>query len=146
MELYRLTAHEAHDKLVKKEISSQELTEALYKRIEETEPKVKAYVTLDKEHALAQAAAVDAAIAQGKEIAPLAGVPGAIKDNISTKGLRTTCSSKMLANMVPHSQPMELRADTRRFQRRQCRCHRRRRSSVGFGQRHRRLHSSAGFF
>ena len=101
MELYRLTAHEAHDKLVKKEISSQELTEALYKRIEAVEPKVKAYITLDKEHALAQAAAVDAAIAAGKELAPLAGVPGAIKDNISTKGLRTTCSSKMLANMVP---------------------------------------------
>ena len=87
MDLYKSTAHELHDKLVNKEISSVELT--------------KAYVTLDKENALAQAAKVDAMIAAGEKIAPLAGIPGAIKDNICTKGLLTTCSSKMLANVVP---------------------------------------------
>ena len=101
MELYKLTAHELHDKLVNKEVSSVELTNALYERIDAVEDKVNAYVTLDKENALAQAAKVDAKIAAGEEIAPLAGVPGAIKDNISTKGLRTTCSSKMLSNMTP---------------------------------------------
>ena len=101
MELYKLTAHELHDKLVNKEISSVELTNALYARIDEVEDKVNAYVTLDKENALEQAAKVDAKIAAGEAIAPLAGVPGAIKDNISTKGLRTTCSSKMLANLTP---------------------------------------------
>ena len=101
MELYKLTANELHDKLVKKEISSVELTENVYSRIDEVEDKVQAYVTLDKENALAQAAKVDAKIAAGEGIAPLAGIPGAIKDNICTKGLLTTCSSKMLANVVP---------------------------------------------
>lgn len=101
MDLYKLTAHELHDKLLKKEISSVELTENVYSRIDEVEDKVQAYVTLDKENALAQAAKVDAKIAAGEEIAPLAGIPGAIKDNICTKGLLTTCSSKMLANVVP---------------------------------------------
>lgn len=101
MDLYKLTAHELHDKLVKKEISSVELTENVYSRIDEVEDKVQAYVTLDKENALAQAAKVDAKIAAGEEIAPLAGIPGAIKDNICTKGLLTTCSSKMLSNVVP---------------------------------------------
>ena len=101
MELYKLTAHELHDKLVNKEVSSVELTNALYARIDEVEDKVNAYVTLDKENALAQAAKVDAKIAAGEAIAPLAGVPGAIKDNICTKGLLTTCSSKMLSNVVP---------------------------------------------
>lgn len=101
MKLYELTAHEAHEKLVQKEVSSVELTKALYARIDEVEEKVNAYVTLDKENALAQAAKVDAMLAAGEKIAPLAGIPGAIKDNISTKGLRTTCSSKMLSNFVP---------------------------------------------
>lgn len=101
MDLYKLTAHELHDKLVSKEISSVELTENVYSRIDEVEDKVQAYVTLDKESALAQAAKVDAKIAAGETIAPLAGIPGAIKDNICTKGLLTTCSSKMLANVVP---------------------------------------------
>lgn len=101
MELYKLTAHELHEKLVNKEVSSVELTNALYERIDAVEDKVNAYVTLDKENALAQAAKVDAKIAAGEEIALLAGVPGAIKDNISTKGLRTTCSSKMLSNLIP---------------------------------------------
>ena len=101
MELYRLTAHELHDKLVKKEVSSVELTNALYERIDQVENQVNAYVTLDKENALAQAAKVDAKIAAGEAIAPLAGVPGAIKDNICTKGLLTTCSSKILSNVTP---------------------------------------------
>ena len=101
MKLYELTAHEAHEKLVQKEVSSVELTKALYARIDEVEEKVNAYVTLDKENALAQAAKVDQMLAAGEKLAPLAGIPGAIKDNISTKGLRTTCSSKMLSNFVP---------------------------------------------
>ena len=73
----------------------------MYERIDAVEDQVKAYVTLDKENALAQAAKVDAMIAAGEKIAPLAGIPGAIKDNICTKGLLTTCSSKMLSNVVP---------------------------------------------
>lgn len=101
MNLYELTAHEAHEKLVKKEVSSVELTRAVLDRIGAVEKDVHAYVTLDEAGALAQAAKVDAMIAEGRPIAPLAGVPGGIKDNISTKGLRTTCSSKILENFVP---------------------------------------------
>ena len=78
MKLYELTAHELHDKLVNKELSSVELTNALYERIDEVEDKVNAYVTLDKENALAQAAKVDAKIAAGVKMATLAGIPGAI--------------------------------------------------------------------
>lgn len=101
MELYESTVHELHAKLVKKEISSVELTNKLYERIDQVEDKVKAYVTLDKENALAQAAKVDGLIAKGENIKPLAGIPGALKDNLSTKGLRTTCGSKMLENFIP---------------------------------------------
>ncbi len=101
MELYKATAHELHEKLIKKEISSVELTKAVFDRIEAVEKDVHSYVTLDKAGALAQAEKVDVLIAEGKDIPVLAGVPGAIKDNISTKGLRTTCSSKMLENFIP---------------------------------------------
>jgi len=101
VDLYKNAAHELHEKLVKKEISSVELTNSIYNRIDQVEDSVKAYLTLDKENALEQAAKVDKIIASGEKIAPLAGIPGAIKDNISTKGLRTTCSSKMLENFTP---------------------------------------------
>ena len=66
MKLYELTAHELHDKLVNKELSSVELTNALYARIDEVEAKVNAYVTLDKENALLQAAKVDAKLLLAK--------------------------------------------------------------------------------
>jgi glutamyl-tRNA(Gln) and/or aspartyl-tRNA(Asn) amidotransferase, A subunit len=101
VDLYKSAAHELHEKLVKKEISSVELTNSIYSRIDQVEDSVKAYLTLDKENALEQAAKVDKMISSGEKIAPLAGIPGAIKDNISTKGLRTTCSSKMLENFTP---------------------------------------------
>ena len=101
MELYNSTVHELHEKLVKKEISSVELTNKVYDRIAAVEDKVKAYITLDRENALAQAAKVDEKIAKGEAIKPLAGIPGAIKDNISTKGLKTTCASHMLENFIP---------------------------------------------
>ena len=101
MELFNLAAHELHEKLVKKEISSVELTQAVLDRIDKVEKDVHSYVTLDRETALAQAKKVDALLAEGKDIPVLAGIPGGIKDNISTKGLKTTCSSKMLENFVP---------------------------------------------
>ncbi|MCH3913875.1 MAG: Asp-tRNA(Asn)/Glu-tRNA(Gln) amidotransferase subunit GatA [Acidaminococcaceae bacterium] len=101
MDYKKSTVHELHEKLVKKEISSVELTNAIYKRIDDVDDKVKAYLTLDKENALAQAAKVDTMIAKGETIKPLAGIPGAIKDNISIKGLRTTCASKILENFIP---------------------------------------------
>ncbi|MEG1345277.1 MAG: Asp-tRNA(Asn)/Glu-tRNA(Gln) amidotransferase subunit GatA [Acidaminococcaceae bacterium] len=101
MDLYQKTAHELHEQLVNKEISSVELTQNLYSRIAAVDGDVHAYITLNQDQALAQAAKVDQLLAQGEKLAPLAGIPGAIKDNISTKGLRTTCASKMLANLDP---------------------------------------------
>lgn len=101
MKVYESTVHELHEQLKNKQISSVELTQAVYERVDEVEGRIGAYLTLDKDVALAQAAKVDAKIAAGEEIRPLAGIPGAIKDNISTKGLRTTCASHILDNFIP---------------------------------------------
>ncbi len=101
MELYNLSGYELSKKLENKEISSKELTEAVFERIESVEGKVDAYVTLDKENALKKAAEVDEKRASGEKLSRLAGLPVGIKDNISTRNLRTTCSSKMLENYIP---------------------------------------------
>lgn len=101
MELFNKSIKELHSKLVSRELSATELTTAVLARVEEAEPKVQAYITLTAEKALAQAAKVDKDIASGKQISPLAGIPAAIKDNICTEGIKTTCASKMLADFVP---------------------------------------------
>lgn len=101
MSLYQLTGHELHDKLKAREITAVELTESVYERIEEVEPQVKGYLTLTKEIALEQANAADVGFKNGDEMSPLAGIPIAIKDVICTKGVRTTCASKILSNFVP---------------------------------------------
>ncbi len=88
------------DRLRKKEISSEELTKHFLERIKEVDPKVKAYITVTEEEALAMAREADQALAAGED-RPLLGVPMAIKDNICTKGVRTTCASRMLENYVP---------------------------------------------
>ncbi|WP_027339381.1 Asp-tRNA(Asn)/Glu-tRNA(Gln) amidotransferase subunit GatA [Halonatronum saccharophilum] len=101
MELYRLTAHELHKKLVNEEVSAEEIVESVYGRIDEVEDKVNSYITLTKEEALKKAKEVDEKIANGEKVGPLAGIPIAIKDNMSTKGVRTTCASKILHNYKP---------------------------------------------
>ena len=101
MKLYNKPAHELHDMLAKKEISSAELTKDVLARLDETEDKIHAYITKMRETALSQASAVDEKIARGEGIAYFEGIPGAIKDNICTKGVKTTCASKMLENFVP---------------------------------------------
>jgi aspartyl-tRNA(Asn)/glutamyl-tRNA(Gln) amidotransferase subunit A len=95
-----LTIHAAHELLKTKKISSVELTKAYLNRIKAVEPKVRAIVTITEELALQQAKKADELIAEGKAN-PLTGVPVLIKDNMSTKGIKTTCSSKMLENFVP---------------------------------------------
>ena len=100
MNLYELTIKKAHMLLKKKEISSQELTRAVLDRIDAVEKHVGAYITVDSEMALAQAKIADKEISQGN-ILPLTGIPMAIKDLMCTKGLRTTCASRILENFVP---------------------------------------------
>jgi aspartyl-tRNA(Asn)/glutamyl-tRNA(Gln) amidotransferase subunit A len=96
----QLTIHEANRLLKSKQISSLELTRFSLERIQQVEPKIRALVTVTEELALQQAQQADKLIAAGK-ITPLTGIPGIIKDNICTRGIKTTCSSKMLENFVP---------------------------------------------
>ncbi len=99
-EVNNLTIHQAHEMLKSKQVSSCELTEASLKAIEKQEPGIKAIVTATRELALKQAKQADGRIAAG-DCNPLTGIPALIKDVICTKGVRTTCSSKMLENFVP---------------------------------------------
>src|SRR4030043_319027 len=101
MDLYALTIHQLHDLLVKKKVTSKEVTGALYRRIREVEEKIKAYLLLTEEEALLQADQVDRKIAKGEEIGDLAGIPIGLKDILCTKGIRTTCASKILEEYVP---------------------------------------------
>ena len=100
MELYEMSAHELSKMLSEKKCSSEELTKSVLDRTAETDEKVGAYITLCGDEAIKKAREVDEK--RGKEtLHPMAGIPIGIKDNISTKGILTTCASKMLYNYVP---------------------------------------------
>ena len=101
MQLTNLTIREAHDLLTAKKISSVELTQAILQRIHDVDPQVKSYVTVTDELAVEQARQADERIATGENVTPLTGIPFSMKDCISTRGVRTTCSSKILENYVP---------------------------------------------
>ena len=101
MEIQKLTAVSLGKKIKEKEISVREALDAVFAQIDQTEDRYHAYVTLDKEGAYKQADAVQEKIDKGELTEALAGVPVAIKDNMCTKGLLTTCSSKILENYVP---------------------------------------------
>ena len=101
MSILDLTALELGKKIKAGEITSPQATEAVIKQIKAVEEQVHSYVTLDEEGAMKRAKEVQAQIEAGTLTGPLAGVPAAIKDNMGTKGMRTTCSSKILENFVP---------------------------------------------
>ena len=84
-----------------KKISARELAAEFYARIDRRNAELNAFLTLSPERAYAQAGRIDAAIARGEALPPLAGVPVAIKDVLSTQGIRTTCASKILETYVP---------------------------------------------
>lgn len=101
MKEMEFTALELAKKIHKREISVREAVEAAFKRIEEKEAVLHGYITLDREGALKRAELVQKQIDSGEQTGILAGVPVAVKDNICTKGIRTTCASKILENFVP---------------------------------------------
>lgn len=100
MSLSNLTIHELQDMLAKGQVSAVEVTRAVLDRIEAVEETVNAYITLEPEKALQQAAAADELLKEGSG-GPLCGIPISIKDVLCTKGIRTTCGSRILENFVP---------------------------------------------
>ena len=101
MNLFSLTLFEASEKLRKREFSSQELTESVFQHISETEDILRSYITICRETALAQAKQADERLRQEASASRLLGIPIAIKDNLLTQGVRTTCASRMLENFIP---------------------------------------------
>ena len=101
MELHELSIQQAHELLSSRNISSEELTRAYLERIQRLDPQIKSYVTVSEEFALEQARTADQRIQTGEGLAPLTGIPYSAKDSISTRGVNTTCSSKILENYKP---------------------------------------------
>src|SRR5260370_2449231 len=89
------------ESLAAKKISARELAADFYKRIESRNPELNAFLTLSPERARRQTDRMDALVAEGKPLPPLAGVPVAIKDVISTRGIKTTCGARILQHYFP---------------------------------------------
>ena len=101
MDLMHLTAVEMGKKIQNKEVTVRECVEAALAQIEAVDTKINSFVTVDREGVLKKADDIQARIDAGELTGPLAGVPVAIKDNMCTEGMLTTCSSKILYNFVP---------------------------------------------
>ncbi|MDW7740362.1 MAG: Asp-tRNA(Asn)/Glu-tRNA(Gln) amidotransferase subunit GatA [Bacillota bacterium] len=101
MKLYEKSAAELSLLLKKSEVSSVEIVQSFIDRIDRVEPQIKAFVSYTPESALVMARFIDDKRMRGEEQHPLAGIPVAVKDNICTEGIRTTCSSRILENFIP---------------------------------------------
>lgn len=101
MEIVGLTIEKLHKALKNKEFTVTELCQTTFERIEKINPKLNAFLTLNQEKALAKAKHLDQELSENQELSPLFGVTIAVKDNICTEGLRTTCGSKILENFIP---------------------------------------------
>lgn len=101
MDLMQLTAVELGKKIKNKEVTVKECVEAALAQVDAVEEQIHSFVTIDREGTLKKAEEIQAKIDSGELTGPLAGVPVAIKDNMCTEGLLTTCSSKILYNFVP---------------------------------------------
>ena len=95
-----LTLHEASEKLRNRELSSHELTVAVFDRIAKTDDRIRSYITLCQDRAETEAKKADRSFQQGNPPSPLTGIPLAVKDNFLTRGIRTTCASKILGNFM----------------------------------------------
>ncbi len=100
MDLYKAGIAELSEMLARKDISARDITESVLTRIDNVDARIKAFVTVPREAALAMAAAADDRFSEGPA-GRLSGIPIAIKDNMCTKGIRTTCSSKILETFIP---------------------------------------------
>ncbi len=100
MDICRLTAHEIREKYHQKELTVVDVTKAYIEKIKQEDEKIHAIITVCEEEALKQAHEVQALFDQGEKLGRMAGIPIVIKDNICTKGIKTTCASKMLENFV----------------------------------------------
>lgn len=101
MKLHLLSARAIAAKVSRQELSAEECVSSFFERIEEVEKRVHAFTTLNEESALRRAGDLDRKIKGNKPLGRLVGVPVAIKDNLCTKDIRTTCSSRMLENFLP---------------------------------------------
>jgi aspartyl-tRNA(Asn)/glutamyl-tRNA(Gln) amidotransferase subunit A len=101
MEFYQLTIHEMHDMLKRGETTSEAVTESVLGRIKAVDGKVKAFITVTEDAARKQAREADKRFKAGDTASPLLGIPVAVKDNMCTNGIKTTCASKILGNFVP---------------------------------------------
>lgn len=101
LELHKMSAHELSGMMRERKLGAVELTKAILKRIDDIDSKVGSYVTVSGEEALNKAQEVQSKMDKGEEVSPLAGIPMAVKDNMCTEGVLTTCASKILKNFIP---------------------------------------------
>jgi aspartyl-tRNA(Asn)/glutamyl-tRNA(Gln) amidotransferase subunit A len=101
MELHELSLQQAHELLSSRKISSEELTRAYLERIHRLDPQIKSFVTVSEDVALKQAQEADQRLKSRENLTSLTGIPYSVKDSLSTRSVRTTCSSKILENYKP---------------------------------------------